>query len=259
MANGFVAPNLWKSPDKTLIVASSPRSGSSYFCRLLDTTGLTRLTEEYFEEKVYRDRGLVCPTVAEKMVQIDRLSRTDSNLISIKLFPYHMTTVLDHGLIENAFRNPHYVFLRRDDLLGQAISFARATMTDKWTSQKEGREVEPVYKEAAILSAIRRLARLDAWWETFFATRDVPLLRLSYEGAEADPVGSMAAAVGFFGFDPKMYSADPAKVAISRQRDAVSEEWRARFLASEHVLGEPSDGSRARTLRNFWRFLNGNL
>jgi LPS sulfotransferase NodH len=258
MAHGVVLPKSWKSPERTLIIASSPRSGSSYFCQLLDTTGLTRMTEEYFEEKVYLDRGLACPTVAEKMVRIDRMSRTESNLISIKLFPNHMATVLKHGLIESAFCNPHYVFLRREDFLGQAISFARASMTDKWTSQEEGRAVELVYNDAAILAAIRRLARLDAWWETFFATRDVPLLRLSYETVEAEPAGSMAAAINFFGFDPKLYPAEPTEVTLSRQRDAVSEEWRARFLESEHVLGEPSDGQ-ARTPRNFWRFLTGRL
>ena len=228
---------------------------------LIDSTGLCRLTLEYMMDHAYAEYlGVHRPTLSEKLMEMDRSARTDQNIISIKVFPEHMEIILEQRLLERAFHNPHFVFLRREDLLGQAISLARANLTNKWTSLGTRMPAEPAYDEDEITRAIGQLADYNRWWEYFFATRRVAVLGLTYEAVEADPESSIAEIVAFLGFDPDRYPVHLSGVRSARQRDATTEEWRERYLAVHHDM-QPRLTERGvpRTPRNAWRFLKGEL
>lgn len=254
-------PASWKAPDATVILACTPRSGSTYLAKLLDSTGLFRLTEEYFNDRhIERMTGVATTSVEQKLAIIDQHSRTTRNQISLKLFPPNMMTVLEHGLLKSAFLNPRFVYLRRQDMLGQAMSLARAAKTDQWNSVEYGRPVAADYDCRYIEHQLGILLAQDTWWQYFLATRDVPVLHLAYEDVEADPAAAAAQIVRFLGFDPAEFPADPTKVPLQKQRDELTEEWRRRFLASDHAVPTPWDGRpKSRTLRNAIRFLRGTL
>jgi len=191
-------PASWKTPEASIILACTPRSGSTYLAQLLDSTGLFRLTEEYFNDRhIERMTGIATTSVEQKLAIIDQHSRTRRNQIS---------------------------------------------------------------PSARMLVDDRELLAQDTWWQYFFATRDVPVLRLTYEDVEEDPVAVAAQIVRFLGFDPAEFPADPSKVRLQKQRDELTDEWRSRFLAEEHAIPQPWDGRpKARTLRNAIRFLRGTL
>jgi len=254
-------PASWKTPEASIILACTPRSGSTYLAQLLDSTGLFRLTEEYFNDRhIERMTGIATTSVEQKLAIIDQHSRTRRNQISLKLFPPNMMTVLEHGLLKKAFLNPMFIYMRRGDVLGQAMSLARAVKTDQWNSVDYGRPVSSEYDRRDIEHQLGILLAQDTWWQYFFATRDVPVLRLTYEDVEEDPVAVAAQIVRFLGFDPAEFPADPSKVRLQKQRDELTDEWRSRFLAEEHAIPQPWDGRpKARTLRNAIRFLRGTL
>ncbi len=251
----------WKTPDQTVIVATTPRSGSSYFCRLLDTSGLLRATREYFnDEDIERLGGSPHSTDDEKLSFIDRHSRTVRNQISLKLFPPNMARVLNSKMLSAAFARPCYIYLQRRDILGQAISLVRASKTGQWNSIEYGPPVETEYDEAEIAFTIRLLVSQNSWWDIFFATRQASVIRLDYEDVEADPAAACARCVAFLGFEPALFRADPENIALHRQRDALNEAWRSRFLASRPPVTNPWDGRpKARNLRNALLFLRGRL
>jgi LPS sulfotransferase NodH len=253
-------PADWKPPNLTLILAATPRSGSTLLARLVDSTGLFRRTTEYFNNGFYRQYGVDHPTLARKLEEMDRRSRTDLNFLSVKFFPNHMAEAIRFGLVDTAFANARYVHIVRRDLLGQAISLVRATTTDEWQSSFKGNEKRLEYDEATITREILTLSGGERWWRLFFASRDVPVLQVAYENLEADPQYEVRRIVSFLGFEPDRYPADLSKVDPGKQRDEMNEEWRRLYLASCPGLGTMfGDRPAPRTLRNFVRFMKGEL
>jgi LPS sulfotransferase NodH len=253
-------PADWKPPNLTLILAATPRSGSTLLARLVDSTGLFRRTTEYFNNGFYRQYRVDHPTLARKLEEMDRRSRTDLNFLSVKLFPNHMAEAIRFGLVDTAFANARYVHIVRWDLLGQAISLVRATTTDEWQSSFKGNEKRPEYDEATITRQILTLSGGERWWRLFFASHDVPVLQVAYENLEADPQYEVRRIVSFLGFEPDRYPADLSKVDPEKQRDEMNEEWRRLYLASCPDLGAMfGDRPAPRTLRNLVRFMKGEL
>ena len=261
MASRLILPAGWREPDQTVIMATTPRSGSTLLSGLLDSTGLLRRTAEYFNDReIQRWTGKARASIKEKLLTIEQQSRTDGNLISMKLFPPEMLTVLDHGLPDTAFRNIRFIYLQRQDVLGQALSLARALQTDQWNSVGFGPKVGAEYDETAIREAINRVVTHNAWWQSYLATQNVPLIRLTYEEVEAHPADAVASVVRFLGFDPAQYPVRLEKIALRKQRDETTEEWRRRFLARDHSPVHLWDGRpKARTVRNAALFLRKKL
>jgi LPS sulfotransferase NodH len=245
----------------TLIVAATPRSGSTLLGRLVDTTGPFPRTDEYFNDVTYMNRyGIAEPTVTRKMQEIDTLSRGPGNCISMKLFPPQMMQVLQHNLLSTAFRNARFVFLTREDLLRQAISLYRASVSEQWLAATSGNSQAAEYDASEIGRFVDQLADWNRWWNLFFAINDVPTLRLTYAGIEEDPVETVAQVMSFLGFNPAEHRADLSRIDMKKQRDQVTEEWRERFLAEPR--NELLEGTRrpvSRTFRNALRFFQKRL
>jgi LPS sulfotransferase NodH len=244
-----------------LIIAATPRSGSTLLSRLIDTTGPFLLTEEYFNDGKYRTPyGLTAPTVTRKLEEIDRRSRSESNMISVKLFPPHMEQILPDDTLGTAFSNAHYVFLVRHDLLRQAISLYRASATEQWLSSMEDQGRTPEYDERAIGAHMAEIADWNRWWQLFFAVRNVPVHYLTYDALEADPATEVAKVMSFLGFDPQQHPADLSRLKIRRQRDELTEQWRERFLSGT-AASQPELVQKPvpRTFRNAVRFCGKRL
>lgn len=260
MTQSSSLPPDWRAPDKTLIVAGARRSGSTYLSSLIDGTGVLPETQEYFNDSLYpRLFGRECPTLESKLRYMDEVARSSDNYMSVKMFPEHMNMLLKHDLLDRAFPNQYFVFLRRDDVLGQAISMARAMQTEKWSSRDRGNDNEPVYDGAAISKAIRLSVACDAWWAEFFAGRDVPVLRLTYEQILADPAGQVGRVIELMELSSSEYRFAGMRQELERQSDELNEEWRERYLSEPRPVSGLREKRYPRTLRNALLFLKGRL
>jgi LPS sulfotransferase NodH len=94
----------------------------------------------------------------------------------------------------------------------------------------------PYYDRAQITAELERLALANARWRYFFARNGLPVLNLFYEQLTQHPeaaVDAIARAMGVEGPVP----VDPSQFAqLTVQRDALSDEWRARFVAESRDL-----------------------
>ncbi len=253
-------PSDWTSPDLSLIIAATPRSGSTLLSRLIDTTGPFLLTEEYFNDGKYRQYGLTNPTVTRKIEELHSRSRSETNLISAKLFPAHMEEILRDNILGKVFSNAHYIFLVRNDLLRQAISLYRATATEQWLSSIENNGRAPQYDERAIGMCMAEIADWNRWWQLFFAVRDAPVHYLTYDALEADPAAEVAKIMSFLGFDPQEHPADLSRLKIRKQRDDLTEQWRERFLSGNAAIRRDLVQKPVpRTFRNAVRFVGKRL
>ncbi len=130
--------------------------------------------------------------------------------------------------------NLRFVYLCRDDLLGQAISWARALQTGQYRStQSEGRIA--VYDANLIRSQLLTIVQERAQWEAFFARTGIEPLRIVYERFLEDQLSHVTLIADLMDVENPII--DHRRFDLVLQRDAVTEDWRQRFQAER---GDPN-------------------
>ncbi|HEX4738377.1 MAG TPA: Stf0 family sulfotransferase [Allosphingosinicella sp.] len=212
------------------VICSEHRSGSTLLCQLLRSTGKLGQPREYFSD------NLVALQVERDAGALDALrerASTPNGVYGLKVFTQQFDGTMKSRWPERLPRL-HFVHLSRRDLLGQAISYVRALQTDQFQSYEHAHR-EPTYDRHAIAGHIARLADNDARWRRYFARNGLSPLWLTYEALSADPAAAVAAVARHIGLDEAV-QADASLVEVRVQRDLVSEEWRARFVAESRDL-----------------------
>ena len=86
-----------------------------------------------------------------------------------------------------------------------------------------------LYDGAQIYERLQNVARDYARWDIFFARKAVAPTIIVYEDLLADPQSAVDQIADFFGLRGQARAAGE-RIDLAMQRDAATEEWRARFL-----------------------------
>ncbi len=125
-----------------------------------------------------------------------------------------------------------FIHLNRADVLGQAISFVRASQTGAWLAAKPEQR-EPSFDAEAITRTIRFLRQQDEKWEQLFERAGIEPYRMAYETLVADMEGELAGLFRFLGIerDAKGIArlVESSTRVHRKQRDGVSQQWRDRY------------------------------
>ncbi len=216
-------------------IVGERRSGSNFVCSLLASTGVLGIPTEYFSVEAMRRRGIAdYPTDPEGQLQaILKLSATPNGIYGLKLHSVEFDRVKATRWAE-LLPSLSFIHLDRLDLLGQAISWVRASQTDQWTSfLKPGGE--PLYDRDRLSNAMIAILKGQSRWRYWLARNGVPVLYLAYETVERAPQEAIDAIATF------MRVEEPARIDFSKvrfevQRDSLTDEWRRRFLAESRDL-----------------------
>jgi LPS sulfotransferase NodH len=206
-------------------ICGEPRSGSTFLAHALHSTGVLGAPYEYL-----RNRDEVRPLRADPSRFEELLARasTPNGVYGIKLFSDHADHAAGIGWSER-LPQLHFVYLEREDLLGQAISLAKALQSGQYKAH-DPRRSSPRYDRRLIAGCLARIAYGRARWQCYFARNGIAPLRLTYEQAVRDPQAAAEAIARLIGLDERP-QVDPERGAQQRQRDEQSEEWRRRFIA----------------------------
>ena len=219
-------------------ICCEPRSGSNLLCSVLDSTGLLGHPTEYFNGPTRRRRGLAgYPDDPEAQLEkVLDLGATPNGVYGLKIFTYQFDEVRGTRWAERLPRLA-FVNLIREDVVGQAISLVRALQTGQWSHADpiDGREV---YDFDRIDAELKRIIHSRERWSYYLGRNGLATLHLTYEAVVRSPQRAAEAVADLVGLDERAI-VDMSKVNLERQSDAVSDEWRARFI------------SRARDLRRF--------
>lgn len=209
-----------------LAVCTEPRSGSNYLGRLLNSTGVLGRPIEWL------DRGAVLasgwpewPSETDKqLARIPGEASFGNGVYALKVFSSHAKRSPGWSSLPGL----KFVSLIRRDLLGQAISLVRAQQTNAWTHHAGKRPA--VYSWDDINSRLWSLAQGETWWRVWFALRGIQPLELVYEDIVWHPQWAVDQVADLVGLDG-LATIRLERVDVKVQRDEISEEWRARFLA----------------------------
>jgi LPS sulfotransferase NodH len=223
------------TPMRSIVLATDQRTGSEWLCSLMANTRRLGTPCEYLNAPWMQLFVQGYPTSVETQIKIAHTVGTSSNgVFAMKLHPWHFDLLAGKVPFAVAFPSPVFVYLYREDRLGQALSLVRASQTGSYHAFTDVK-VDPVYDTAAIMATLRSLTANQARWECYFARNNISPLRISYEKLVESPIEQLRAIAGF-----AMVELDNFETPLARglkiQRDEQTEEWRRRFHAESGCL-----------------------
>lgn len=216
---------------RSLLLITEERSGSEWLCQMLGETGKLGRPSEYLNAAWMRQFIHDYPEdVAEQVTVIKRVGTTQNGILAVKLHSWHMERLLHFGRLTTAFPMPVFVRLTRRDKLGQAISLVRARQTMAFHAHWDKSAAEH-YDPTAIHEVLKGLIALSGRWTAYFSRNGVEPLHLDYEDLQRDPQAALRKIAWRAGVALPDADLERKAPALSIQRDEVSLEWRARFVA----------------------------
>jgi LPS sulfotransferase NodH len=223
------------SPEKSIVLATTERTGSEFLCQLMGASGRLGRPTEYLNTWWMRRFIQDYPDCVGSQVAIaHRIGTTRNRCFAMKLHAWHFDRLSGAFPFERVFPRPVFIRLVRQDLLAQAISLYRARHSSKYhfyTNQ----EREPVFDANGIGEALRELVRTNARWELFFRKNGVTPMTVSYEDLVTDQY-SVIRRIARHAGEPVRRRDLRVRMPLQVQRDEISEEWEERFLADKHNL-----------------------
>jgi trehalose 2-sulfotransferase len=237
-----------------VFLCSNQRTGSFLLCRALTHHGLG-VPHEYFNTAhigllgprfglgELSDGNRASSDAGLRGAYIDRLlaHRTVSGVFAAKVQWWEYERYLDNAEGHALLNGGHFIFLFREDMLAQAISFHVAMETGRWGL--DGRVTSnaspaPRFFDAGLLEArLNQMADADKSWRLFFAKNGLSPLMLSYEQTSADLPGALRMIAAMVGVPPDRV--DPPYREDRVVAPVVSppaSEIRERFLAQSRAL-----------------------
>lgn len=247
------------------LICSTPRVGSNLLSSLIYGTRVLGHPREYFcptQVALYGPElcGLSRVRNAEELHRyIDAVAAKfgSHGRFGIKAHLHQLRQALELGYDFDGRFPDRFVHITRADVIGQAISHERAVQTGAWTAQhKEAAQAEFVPEK--IRATVHSFVVDNQAWEALFRNYDVEPYRLSYEGLCADFEGELARLLEYLEVDPRTVDI-PAAVRsatshFKTQRDALNDDWRARYLAwinerarlQQHIIAQRRERQQGR-------------
>ncbi|HXT93287.1 MAG TPA: Stf0 family sulfotransferase [Trebonia sp.] len=233
------------------LICATPRTGSSLLCGLLDSTGVAGHPESWFrqqDERAFAARwGIADPSdgtvgYAAYFRAAAAAGSTANGVFAARIMWGTMDEVTAHlapvcpdragsaaGLLSAAFGRARFVYLRRGDVVAQAVSLLRAEQTGVWFETAHERQ-QPAGAPGFDFGQVRDLVRLiedhNAAWEQWFAAEGIQPYRVRYEELAADPVRVASGVLGFLGLEL------PAGREITVRHKRLADELNTRWIES---------------------------
>lgn len=240
---GFDWPAFHGTP-RPYMLATVPRSGSTFFSHLLWETGCLGAPLEYLNFEPTGPFGTVHGSPAAQIDLWERVIRhrtSPNGIFGLKAFPLQMEVLgrANPALLGQAMRfflsggpNSRVVQLRRRDTTAHAISLARASLSGIWRQEQEGDDrAEPGYSAAMVERAGRELAAQEQAWAQMYRELSITPLVLWYEDVVEDPPAAVTAVAQYLDvtIDPQARVEVPR---IKRQAQKGAEDWKRRHAES---------------------------
>lgn len=221
-------------------MCGTPRSGTGLLCGLLWSTGLAGRPDEYF---YYGNEPSWAAADYPGYVSWRVLSTaTPNGVFGAKIMWGHLDAFLarlrdglareqvgDLELLARAFPDLRLVYVYRQDLVAQAVSWWKAEQTGEW--QRPGRR--PARGRARFdfekIRARHLTAREhNAGWRRWFRENDVEPRAVAYEELVADPIGVARRVLASIGAARAEDEVSIRKLT-ERQGDSLNEGWIRRY------------------------------
>lgn len=221
-------------PARILLIASTPRCGSHMLGHAMAGTGKLGVPYEYCNTANLAEwsRRLGTRDTEHTLKEIMRRRTTPNGVFCLKA---HFSQTAQFGgpaPFFTLFPEARVVFIRRADILRQAISYAIARQTGVWITGQEAVSDHVQYDAALIADCLDNIALQNARWTSFFMQAGITPLEVFYETVTRDTPGTVADIARFAG----VTSADDGPIIAEKEttpqgQDERTNIWIERYLA----------------------------
>jgi LPS sulfotransferase NodH len=239
------------------IICTSPRSGSTLLCKLLENSGVAGVPASYFHQASVADwaAGVGMPkttplhAIMDKVKNLGqgsgalfglRLQRHSFAFFCKQLEVLQLKHATDAARLQAEFGTVRYIHLTREDKVEQAVSFVKAQQSGLWHKAPDGREIErlaphspPVFDVDAIGAKHAEFQAADAAWLAWFDAQNIAPLTITYGSLAADPRGALSQILQDLGCPA--HAAQNTEVPTARLADETSREWIRRFAENKRA------------------------
>ena len=191
-------------PIRKIAIVSTQRSGSTYLGDMLSSTGLMPPFEEWFNRSFLR-------TFAQlhgiREINIERYSEwvikkvtSRDGQFTVKLHVNHLLEMESVGFDLFKLHFDFTIGMARKDKLAQALSLAKARMTEKWRHDSLGRRPDVSVSEISnemLFASLADISRWDSYFDRHLSRRMTT--NIAYEDVVSDPsqVATILRQLGF--------------------------------------------------------------
>jgi len=229
------------------VIASVQRSGTHLLCSILRSTGIAGSPEEYFLSKPGEtwEKRWSTPS-REAYVQHILRQNTAANGVfgAVVMWSYFepMLQMLQEipayknlngaQLLAAVLSTPKYIWMRRQNHVEQAVSWAIASQTGIWAQTGEEKlqpRAVPKFDFKVIDEWCNRIAAHEAGWENYFRGNQIEPLVLFYEDVVASHRTAAERVLEFLQL-PIPSAMEIPSPTVEKQATRISEEWTERYL-----------------------------
>ena len=134
------------------------------------------------------------------------------------------------ALLEKLFDSPRLIWVRRFDVVRQAVSLWRALQTQSWRDgdAPASSPPPPRYSFPALRHLVAGLTEDDARWAEVLAVARTPVLEVTYEELATDLPGALERALAHIGV-ARPVAWPPPVPPMRQQADELTETWVAAY------------------------------
>lgn len=200
------------APERTYLLASVPRAGSTLLSHILWQTGCLGAPLEYLNFEAAGPYGFASNSAAlqhELWRSVLRRRCSPNGVFGLKAFPQQLEDLQQSnpGLLSDVLATmlprdrPRYVvYLRRRDRVAQTVSLARASLSGVWRQDQERAGAEPLrYSQEALEAAERGIALQEGAWANMFNDLRIEPLSLWHEDVLASPAAAARQVAEYIG------------------------------------------------------------
>lgn len=237
----------------TYLLCATPRTGSTLLCELLASTGIAGKPESWFREpdlhtrarnwgmhiesdgsfcyRDFLDAAILAGTTHNGVFGARIMWGTMDSVVQHLRDTNHDSLGTDCEVLSRVFGPTHFMYLQREDIVAQAVSWAKAEQTNTWLkTEKIPTEREVHFDFETIDRYVKTVQQHNAAWTDWFETQDLTPLSLHYEDLVADAASETRSILVGLGLDPAEGRSPVARSYL--QGDAINEEWIERYRAA---------------------------
>ena len=237
------------------LICATPRTGSTLLCGLMASTKVAGQPESYFrqpDEQLWASRWNIVATPdgvfddSEFVRAALAAGSTENGVFAARIMWGTLDYLVDRlaaahpapaggdfDLLNQTFGHTGFVYLYRDDVLAQAVSWHRAEQTDVWhrNDQEDSKQPEQdaSFDFDQICKLVQTIEEHNSAWRAWFASVGIRPHIVRYEDLDADPVGVACEILDFLGL--KLPPGRLIKARNRRLADQLNAQWIDRYRA----------------------------
>jgi LPS sulfotransferase NodH len=220
------------NPKKTLIIASTPRSGSHMLGHGLYQSKKFGFPLEYLNSSNLAEwkKRLKLNTTKEVLRAIQKRRTSPNGVFGIKIHYSHISQLGGFHCLSDFFPNAYFIFLSRKEVLRQAVSLSIARQTGVWISGQTPVNNSPVYDFNVIDKCLREILLDNSSWRYSLAASGSNYIDINYEKARNNLQETIKTIAEFLNIQIDEDEI-PIEHVTKKQNNNMKREWIDRFIS----------------------------